>query len=215
MRPPSALLLRTAQTLLAATTRSNPMAAATVLGGLAGPSGRVGAAAAVVSLRRGIGGLASTSTWRPAPPPHRPPPPTAAAPDSPGATSPNLPPPLTVTRLPPSASPPSPADLANAFAAAGFGDVKVVHLDADHALSSHATPVPKLLGVASGRFLISVDADPAEDGASSPSAPKRDESAALQLSAGTFLLMPAGVRHSAWVVGGAPVDLVMGSRPAA
>ena len=35
---------------------------------------------------------------------------------------------------------------------------------------------------------------------------------ALQLSAGTFLLMPAGVRHSAWVTGGAPVDLWMGEQ---
>jgi hypothetical protein len=123
---------------------------------------------------------------------------------------------LTVTRLPPSPSPPTPTDLANQFAAAGFGDVKVVSLGADHQLSSHATPVPKLLGIASGRFLISVDPDAAEEGggASSPAA-KRDESSALQLSAGTYLLMPAGVRHSAWVVGGAPVDLVMGSRPAA
>lgn len=209
--PPASAALRTAQTLLRhAAAHPSPMAAV-----LAGPSGRVAASA----LRRGVGGL-SSSSWRPAPPTS--PPPGAASSQDASTTSPNLPPPLTVTRLPPTPSPPTTADLANAFAAAGFSDVKVLSLGADHALSSHATPVPKLLGIAAGRFLISVDPhDPAEDGdgdgggasnaAAGAAAP--DESAALQLAAGTFLLMPAGVRHSAWVVGGAPVDLVVGSRP--
>ena len=211
----SALLRATAQTLYRnATQPASHMATVSVpscMGGVAFRTARVGGGATrrAVFIRT----LVSTS-WRPAPSPR--PPGAAAASAGPDAapTSPNLPPPLTVTHLPPSSSPPTTSDLANAFAACGFSDVKSVQLDADHALSSHATPVPKLLGVSAGRFLISVDPDAAEDGESGSAGARRDEAAALQLGTGTFLLMPAGVRHSAWVVGGVPVELVMGSRPA-
>jgi hypothetical protein len=178
-----------------------------------------GVSGALVSTSAGLtpGGSGSAFFTRPPGLPHRA---AAASADSAGppSSSPNLPPPLTVTHLPPSASPPSAADLASAFATAGFSVVKMLNLGADHALSAHAVPSPRLLGVASGHFLISVDPnDPAEvngdeeeeEGEGGPG----PHTEALQLSQGTFLLMPAGVRHSAYVTGGAPVVLVMGSRP--
>jgi len=117
------------------------------------------------------------------------------------------PPPLTVTHVPESTS------LAAAFAACGFSSLKTLKLGADHALSTHATPTPRLLGVAAGRFLISVDPhDPAEEAENGADASSM-KTETLQLGPGTYLLMPAGVRHSAWVTGGAPVDLVVGARP--
>jgi len=118
----------------------------------------------------------------------------------------DLPAPLTVTHLPPS------TDLASTFASLGFTRMKTLKLEPDSVMQSHATPTPRLLGVAAGHFLISVDPqDPAENGGGG-GGQGGSQTEALQLSPGTYLIMPTGVRHSAWVTGGAPVDLVVGEQ---
>ena len=154
-----------------------------------------GLAAAMGRATTGVAGAGASSSSSPPPPPA----------------------PLTVTRLFTStADPPTAADLAATFASLGFTRVKgPLKLEADAVMRSHATPTPRLLGVSAGKFLISVDPhDPADDNGGGGSGGEGAEDAALkteslQLGPGSYLLMPAGVRHSAWVVGGAAVDLWM------